>query len=146
MNFEQRINNTQYSVEIQKYRNMLEDLDDEDHVTYVTNIINHLKYDKDITKENRLKKGKESIEILSIFDNVYKKKWTSLKPIHKEKKVEEYINKIKCSLTNKNELIKEIISKITEKKKIKIEYDSSEGIITSIDNIKKKGKKYYLAK
>ena len=79
-------------------------------------------------------------------NELYKKPWNKLNPIHKKLKIKEFIN----NLTNINEkdkdkLKEELIQLVETKvlyKKEKVNYDESNGKIISLINLQYKNNKY----
>lgn len=78
-------------------------------------------------------------------DYIFKKKWNKLNNIHKKIKVKQFINKLKITDSNKKELIDSLILLIDKKnltKKNSVNYDSLNGRIISIPNLKCTNDKY----
>ena len=84
-------------------------------------------------------------EVIYSDDFIFKKKWNKLNNIHKKIKIKQFINKLKIDDSNKKELIDVLISLIHKKyltKKNSVNYDSLNGRIISIPNLKCTNDKY----
>ena len=84
-------------------------------------------------------------EVIYSDDSIFKKKWNKLNNIHKKIKIKQFINKLKIEDSNKKELIDALISLINKKyltKQNSVNYDSLNGRIISIPNLKCTNDKY----
>jgi hypothetical protein len=146
-------------MEIRYYKSILQSLDKMEISEPWLNI--HLKklYDK-LPQENKLSEtitekkkevnsSSETENHKQIFadEDLYKKSWQKLNPIHKILKVKEFINNLKMnSEKDKIKLKDELVSLIKEKvltKKENVNYDENNGKIISIPNLQYKDKKYF---
>ena len=80
-------------------------------------------------------------------EDLYKKPWTKLNPIHKILKIKEFVNNQKINSEQertelKDQLVLLIKSKVLTKKE-KVLYDEKEGKIISLVNLQYKDGKYY---
>lgn len=84
---------------------------------------------------------------ITITDNdMYKKSWSKLNPIHKVIKIKEFVNNLKIDSENdKNKLKDSLISLIKSKiltKKDEVKYDEINGVIISLTKLEYKDNKY----
>lgn len=80
-------------------------------------------------------------------ENLYKKTWSKLNPIHKIIKLKEFVNNLNFDMENNREELKELLSNLVKTKiltkKDKIDYDEINGKVLSIKNLQYKDNKYY---
>ena len=124
--------------------------------TYLNNLLIYgQKYNLNISEINKKLSESNSVqtEVLTDTDNeviysddfIFKKKWNKLNNIHKKIKIKQFINKLKIEDSNKKELIDALISLINKKyltKQNSVNYDSLNGRIISIPNLKCTNDKY----
>ena len=121
---------------------------------HINNILTNLSDEK--LSDTMTEKKKDSIintpEIEShkqIFsdEELYKKPWTKLNPIHKILKIKEFVNNLKIdSEKDRVELRDELVILIKTKiltKKEKVKYDEVNGKIISLPNLEYKNNKYF---
>ena len=102
------------------------------------------KYDKN---EKSYFESESDSAVLYSDDFIYKKPWNKLNNIHKKIKIKQFVNNINASNENKTKLIKELIKMIENKSLTKnksVNYDSLNGKIISIPNIKYDNNKYVI--
>ena len=102
-----------------------------------------------IDKIEKVEKTEHTENHNQIFadDDLYKKPWTKLNPIHKILKIKEFVNNQKISSEKertelKDQLVLLIKSKVLTKKE-KVLYDEKEGKIISLVDLQYKDGKYY---
>lgn len=109
------------------------------------------------THINKLNKIESDNEVINKIDNVnlenqndenlYKKSWSKLNPIHKIIKLKEFVNNLNFDIENNREELKELLSNLVKTKiltkKDKIDYDELNGKVLSIKNLQYKDNKYY---
>ena len=124
--------------------------------TYLNNLLIYgQKYNLNTSEINKKLSESNSVqtEVLTDTDNeviysddfIFKKKWNKLNNIHKKIKIKQFINKLKIEDSNKKELIDALISLINKKyltKQNSVNYDSLNGRIISIPNLKCTNDKY----
>lgn len=102
------------------------------------------KYDKN---DKSYFESESDSPILYSDDFIYKKPWNKLNNIHKKIKIKQFVNNINTSNENKTKLIKDLIKMIENKSLTKnksVNYDSLNGKIISIPNIKYDNSKYVI--
>ena len=105
--------------------------------------------------KHKQKKKNESITPIEINnhtqffsdEDLYKKPWIKLNPIHKIIKIKEFVNNLKINLEKdriilRDELIDLVKNKILTKKE-KVNYDEVNGKIISLSNLQYKNEKYF---
>jgi hypothetical protein len=91
-------------------------------------------------------KSDDTISIGNENNDLYKKPWNKLNPIHKVLKIKEFINNLTNISDNdkdklKGELIQLVKTKVLYKKE-KVNYDENNGKIISLINLQYKNNKY----
>ena len=102
-----------------------------------------------VEKVEKIEKTEHTENHNQIFndEDLYKKPWTKLNPIHKILKIKEFVNNQKISSEQertdlKDQLVLLIKSKVLTKKE-KVLYDEKEGKIISLVDLQYKDGKYY---
>lgn len=159
INNNMEINNYKNKLTIRYYNNILKHMikNNIDH-SWVTDYIQQLNQNNLDEKNSEITENKtESIIVLNnneldthkkIFsdDNLYKKPWAKLNPIHKILKIKDFINGLKFNLEEnriklKDELVLLIKSKVLTKKE-KVNYDEVNGKIISLTDLEFKNGTY----
>ena len=130
-----------------KYKNMLENISDDELGTYINKLrskeINNIKPTKEVVKQSSQKQQLDT----SIM---YKRPWSKLQNIHRYLKIEEFLVSIKeIDDKQREKLIKKITELLKDKiitKKNEVEYDEKNGCVVSIKRLvfDKKKNKYVL--
>lgn len=112
-----------------------------------TSEINKKLSENNLVQTEVLTETENDTEVIYSDDFIFKKKWNKLNNIHKKIKIKQFINKLKIEDSNKKELINSLLLLIDKKhltKKNSVNYDSLNGRIISIPNLKCTNDKYII--
>jgi hypothetical protein len=136
MDYEKHFDEIVLNQELLMLNNMLEDCKSEDKINLINDVITYIRH-KNIkveVKENKVEKKKFMVD-----DYLLKRPWNKLSQIHKEKKLEEYIQNYLFKTTEENlvDIRQKIMSDFLKKKlnSKKVNYDPLSTIILSIEGL-----------
>ena len=157
----------QKKLEIKYYKSILSGINESNTnyswiQSYCDKLIDTLNSDKEKLSESQTQTQIEKKpEILSpvetenhkqIFsdENLYKKPWVKLNPVHKILKIKEFVNNLKINSEKERALFRdELIDLVKLKvltKKEKVNYDDVNGKIISLSDLQYKNEKYFYPK
>lgn len=146
-------------LEVKYYKSILSEISESDInftwlQAYCDKLIEKLNFDKDKLSETQTEKKPDSISPIEtenhkqIFsdEELYKKPWPKLNPVHKILKIKEFVNNLKINSEKeraqlRDELIDLVKLKILTKKE-KVNYDEVNGKIISLSDLQYKNEKY----
>lgn len=146
-------------LEVKYYKSILSEISESDInykwlQAYCDKLIDKLNSDKDKLSETQTEKKPDSISPVEtenhkqIFsdEDLYKKPWPKLNPVHKILKIKEFVNNLKINSEKeraqlRDELIDLVKLKILTKKE-KVNYDEVNGKIISLSDLQYKNEKY----
>ena len=126
--------------------------------SYCDKLIDKLNSDKEKLSETQTEKKNEPLSPIEsenhkqIFsdENLYKKSWVKLNPVHKILKIKEFVNNLKINSEKERALFRdELIDLVKLKvltKKEKVNYDEINGKIISLSDLQYKNEKYFYPK
>jgi hypothetical protein len=153
----------QKKLEIKYYKSILSGINESNTnylwlQSYCDKLIDKLNSDKEKLSETQTEKKNEvSLPIETenhkqIFsdENLYKKSWVKLNPVHKILKIKEFVNNLKINSEKeraqfRDELIDLVKLKVLTKKE-KVNYDEINGKIISLSDLQYKNEKYFYPK
>ena len=150
-------------LEVKYYKSILSEIAESD-INYswlqahLDKLIESLNNEKDKLSETQTEKKLDSISPVEtenhkqIFsdEELYKKPWPKLNPVHKILKIKEFVNNLKINSEKertqlRDELIDLVKLKILTKKE-KVNYDETNGKIISLSDLEYKNEKYFYPK
>ena len=153
----------QKKLEIKYYKSILSSINESNTnftwlQSYCNKLIDTLNSDKEKLSETQTEKKPEtSLPVESenhkqIFsdEDLYKKPWVKLNPVHKILKIKEFVNNLKINSEKERALFRdELIDLVKLKvltKKEKVNYDDVNGKIISLSDLQYKNEKYFYPK
>jgi len=150
-------------LEVKYYKSILSEISESDINfswinTHCDKLIERLNNDKEKLSETQTEKKTDSISMVEtenykqIFSDqdLYKKPWPKLNPVHKILKIKEFVNNLKInSEKEKAQLRDELVDLVKLKilaKKEKVNYDEVNGKIISLTDLQYKNEKYFYPK
>jgi hypothetical protein len=153
----------QKKLELKYYKSILSSINETDSnfiwlKSYCEKLIDNINLEKEKLSETQTEKKIESLSPIQtenhkqIFsdEDLYKKPWVKLNPIHKILKIKEFVNNLKINSEKerallRDELIELVKFKILSKKE-KVNYDEVNGKIISLSDLQYKDEKYFYPK
>jgi hypothetical protein len=153
----------QQKLEVKYYKSILTSISESDAnfawlKSYYDKLVDKLNSEKEKLSETQTEKKTESLSPVEndnhkqIFsdEDLYKKPWVKLNPVHKILKIKEFVNNLKITsekdrILLRDELIDLVKLKILTKKE-KVNYDEVNGKIISLSDLQYKNEKYFYPK
>jgi hypothetical protein len=152
----------QKKLEIKYYKSILSGINESNAnflwlQSYCEKLIDKLNSDKEKLSETQTQTEKKNESLLpvetenhkQIFsdEELYKKPWVKLNPVHKILKIKEFVNNLKMNSEKerakfRDELIDLVKLKVLTKKE-KVNYDDVNGKIISLNDLQYKNEKYF---
>ena len=155
------LENIQKKLKIKYYKSILSDINESNtNFVWLKSYYDKLNSEKEKLSETQTQteKKNESLSPIEINnhkqffsdEDLYKKPWIKLNPIHKIIKIKEFVNNLKINLEKdriilRDELIDLVKNKILTKKE-KVNYDEVNGKIISLSDLQYKNEKYFYLK
>lgn len=150
----------QNKLELKYYKSILAGINESDTnftwlKSYCEKLVDKINSDKEKLSETQTEKKNETLSPIEaenhkqIFsdEDLYKKPWVKLNPIHKILKIKEFVNNLKINsekerIILRDELIDLVKLKILTKKE-KVNYDEVNGKVISLSDLQYKNEKYF---